>query len=151
MTVSKDRCLRLWDLLGKSTAKGSSSTRLGAEGDLVRWNTKGDRFAVILDRELRIFTTVSLPLQFKCTFAPLLKLLLSQDMTPLRSFSSISRFHDVTFVEKDGKELLLVACEDGKVRIYKDIRKTAQLEGGDAEQQEHIAELVGFSNRCALT
>lgn len=59
LTVSKDRCLRLWDLLGKGTAKGSSSTRLGAEADLVKWNIKGDQFAVILDREIRIFTTVS--------------------------------------------------------------------------------------------
>lgn len=70
-------------------------------------------------------------------------------MTPLRSFASQSRFHDVAFIEKDGQELLLVACEDGKVRIYRDLAERLD-EDEDEEtqpQEEHIAELTGFSNR----
>lgn len=66
-----------------------------------------------------------------------------QGMQLLRHLSSPSRFHDVAFLEKDGCDLLLVACEDGKVRIYKDMS-----EGIEATHQEHVSELAGFKNRC---
>ena len=62
LTVGRDRCLRMWDLLGRSIGKSSTSTKLGKEAELVRWNTAGDKFGVILDREIRIFNTVSPPL-----------------------------------------------------------------------------------------
>lgn len=61
LSVGKDRCLRMWDLLGRSTGKSSTSTKLGAEADLVRWNIDGTRLAVLLDRQVRVFSTVSRP------------------------------------------------------------------------------------------
>lgn len=79
LSVGKDRCLRMWDLLGRSTNKSSTSTKLGAEADLVRWNTKGNKIAVLLDREVRIYTIVSHVVEHYCmtcltadndTFAP---------------------------------------------------------------------------------
>lgn len=70
-------------------------------------------------------------------------------MTPLKSFASQSRFHDVAFTEKDGQELLLVAGEDGKVRIYRDLAEGVHEDEDEGTQahEEHIAELTGFSNR----
>lgn len=76
-------------------------------------------------------------------------------MELIKSFASASRFHDVAFVEKDGVEVLLVACDDGKVRTYKDLFADADSvsDNGEvgAEKQEHFAELVGFSNRCVAS
>lgn len=71
-------------------------------------------------------------------------------MELVKTFSSISRFHDVAFFEKDGKEVLLVACDDGKIRIYQNLEGQAvEIENINAEKTEHIAELVGFTNRYA--
>ena len=49
----------MWDLLGRSTGKSSTSTKLGAEADLVRWSVNGSKFAVVLDREIRIYNLVA--------------------------------------------------------------------------------------------
>lgn len=68
-------------------------------------------------------------------------------MELIKSFSSQSRFHDVAFVEKDGAEVLLVACDDGKVRIYKDLTINDEAVEGIDGKQEHFAELTGFGNR----
>lgn len=69
-------------------------------------------------------------------------------MELVKTFSSISRFHDVAFLEQDGVEILLVACDDGKVRVYKDLEEsTEDVENIDTETPKHIAELVGFTNR----
>lgn len=69
-------------------------------------------------------------------------------MELIKSFASPSRFHDVAFVEKDGVEILLVACDDGKVRIYKDLLANAADENAESDKEDHFAELTGFNNRC---
>jgi protein MAK11 len=70
-------------------------------------------------------------------------------MSLIKDFRAATRFHDVAFVDYQGSELLLVACEDGKVRIYKDITASEDDAKEEKEEEElsHIAELVGHSNR----
>lgn len=70
-----------------------------------------------------------------------------QDMELVRTFTSLSRFHDVAFLEKDGVNILLVACDDGKVRLYRNWQDPEVLETVDTEKLGPIAELVGFDNR----
>ncbi|GJE93253.1 WD40 repeat-like protein [Phanerochaete sordida] len=96
LTVGKDRTLRMWDLM---RGKGSASTKLGKEGELVRWNTDGTLFVVQTMLTLDFYTT---------------------DMEMIHTIQHASRIHDVKFtkrVEGDG-ELLLVAAEDKKVTVY---------------------------------
>jgi len=67
-------------------------------------------------------------------------------MTILQTLESNSRFHDVQFTRLDdvSEELMLVACEDGKGRIYKlpteDSKETAY-------SAKLVAELLGHKNR----
>ena len=85
-------------------------------------------------------------------------------MKLLHSLTSRSRFHDAVFAVLGGTEVLLVACDDHKVRIYKDIssaapRQTTQgVEAGEEEDSNEdgdeagtpltlFAELVGHKNR----
>jgi hypothetical protein len=75
-------------------------------------------------------------------------------MTLLHTLSSQSRFHDIRFHKLDStaatssssssppNEAMLVACEDGKVRIF------IEKEKKDGEKvMESISELVGHANR----
>jgi protein MAK11 len=64
-------------------------------------------------------------------------------MTLLHTLSSPSRFHDVRFHKpNDSSEAMLVACEDGKVRVF------VEPEGKSGEQSlESVAELVGHTKR----
>jgi len=135
LSVGKDRCLRMWDLLGRSTGKSSTSTKLGAEADIVRWNIDGTKLAVLLDREIRVFST---------------------DMNRLATLTSLSRFHDLQFANIDGQEVFLVGCEDRKVRIYTFVEAAEDAADGkdDADENEKdplkfqcFAELVGHANR----
>lgn len=55
LSVGKDRTLRMWDLM---RGKGSASTKLGKEGELVRWNVSGSLFVVQSQATLDIYSTV---------------------------------------------------------------------------------------------
>lgn len=66
-------------------------------------------------------------------------------MTLLTTLESKSRFHDVHFFPLDGvnEELMAVACEDGKGRIY-----AIPTEAPTAEKPlQCVAELVGHTKR----
>jgi len=57
LSVGKDKNLRMWDLVaGKSVA----TLKLGTEGDVVRWNTKGTKFGVITGSTLIVYGIVRL-------------------------------------------------------------------------------------------
>ena len=57
LSVGKDRTLRMWDLM---RGKASASVKLGKEGEIVRWSTKGDKFIVQSGSIIDIYSTVSL-------------------------------------------------------------------------------------------
>ncbi|KAI0343342.1 WD40 repeat-like protein [Trametopsis cervina] len=118
LSVGKDRTLRMWDLM---RGRGSASTKLGKEGELVRWSITGKLFVVQTLRTLDVYST---------------------DMELLHTITHPSRIHDIKFckhVSGDG-EVLLVAGEDKKVAVYN--------VPSDPEQPLHvIAEMVGHENR----
>ncbi|KAF8519659.1 WD40-repeat-containing domain protein [Gautieria morchelliformis] len=120
LSVGKDRTLRMWDLM---RGKGSASTKLGKEGEVVCWSPSGQRFAVQSGTSIELFST---------------------NMTLLHTLTHPSRVHDVKFfrpVNVDGQpEFLLVAAEDKKVTVYQ------LLSTADAPPRV-IAELVGHTNR----
>ncbi|PWY97057.1 WD40 repeat-like protein, partial [Testicularia cyperi] len=99
LSVGSDRTIRMWDLMrGQSAA----STRIGVEADLVKWDTLGQRFAVLAYRQAMIFST---------------------DMTKVAELEDRKRIGDVAFFRvKDAEgrehELLLAGLEDGIVKIF---------------------------------
>ena len=69
-------------------------------------------------------------------------------MTLFTTLESKSRFHDVHFIPLEGvdSELMAVACEDGKGRIY-----AIPVEAPTAEKQlQCVAELKGHTKRYVL-
>lgn len=71
-------------------------------------------------------------------------------MKPLATLTSKSRFHDVAFVSLPSveEECMIVACEDGKGRIYTlPIEVEEDSEGEVVFPVECKAELSGHLNR----
>ncbi|KAF9819344.1 hypothetical protein IEO21_02232 [Rhodonia placenta] len=118
LSVGKDRTLRMWDLM---RGKGSASTKLGKEAEVVRWSTDGSLFVVLTQSTIDIYNT---------------------DMSLLHTITHPSRLHSVRFCKRvvgDG-EVLLVAAEDKKVSVYDipfDVMSTPTI----------VAEMVGHTNR----
>ncbi|GAA6060218.1 hypothetical protein JCM10212_002297 [Sporobolomyces blumeae] len=144
LSVGVDKNLRMWDLVaGKSVA----TLKLGVEGDVVRWNTNGTKFAVIMNSTLTVYGI---------------------DMSVHHTLTAPSRFHDVRFchfpldrLDPLHREYLFVACEDGKVRVF-DVSEPVpvQAEQGDDDaatkavvpenKLDPVAILVGHSNRVKM-
>ncbi|KAH8116375.1 WD40 repeat-like protein [Phellopilus nigrolimitatus] len=120
LSVGKDRTLRMWDLM---RGKGSASTKLGKEGELVRWSKKGDKFVVQSGATIDLYST---------------------EMSLTHTFTHPSRVHDVHFCSNISSEsedvFLLVAAEDKKVTIYDTSSK-------DSTSLRVIAEVIGHQNR----
>ncbi|KAH9893158.1 WD40 repeat-like protein [Cubamyces lactineus] len=118
LSVGKDRTLRMWDLM---RGKGSASTKIGKEGELVRWSTDGSFFAVQAQNTIDIYST---------------------EMELLHSITHPSRLHDIKFCKRaDGDgELLFAGGEDKKLSVYDVPRDHAKV-------PTIIAEMVGHSNR----
>ncbi|EIN06262.1 WD40 repeat-like protein [Punctularia strigosozonata HHB-11173 SS5] len=134
LSVGKDRTLRMWDLM---RGKGSASTKLGKEGEVVRWSVSGALFVVQSQSTIDIYST---------------------NMALLHTISHPSRIHDVCFVKRpscsdskteiDVHELLLVGAEDKKLSVY-DVPPT--VDAAKDVVPTFVAELVGHSNRCATS
>ncbi|KIJ21070.1 hypothetical protein PAXINDRAFT_96016 [Paxillus involutus ATCC 200175] len=118
LSVGQDKTLRMWDLM---RGKGSASTKLGKEGEVVRWSVTGSSFVVLSQSSIDIFST---------------------DMALRHTITHPSRIHSVRFCKRvNGEgELLLVAAEDKKVSIYNVPEDPEQL-------PIIIAEMIGHSNR----
>ncbi|EJF64344.1 WD40 repeat-like protein [Dichomitus squalens LYAD-421 SS1] len=121
LSVGKDRTLRMWDLM---RGKGSASTKIGKEGELVRWSTDGSIFAVQAQNTIEIYST---------------------EMALLHTIIHPSRLHDIKFCKRtEGEgELLLAGAEDKKLSVYdvpKDRTKLPSI----------IAEMVGHTNRSVF-
>ncbi|KIM44427.1 hypothetical protein M413DRAFT_442404 [Hebeloma cylindrosporum] len=117
LSVGKDRALRMWDLM---RGKGVASTKLGKEGEIVRWSSDGSKFAVQSGSTIDMYAT---------------------NMDLLYTITHKSRIHDLKFCSRVGTEgeILLVGAEDHKLSIY-DIPK----ESGTPTVN---AEMVGHTNR----
>ncbi|KAF8517941.1 WD40 repeat-like protein [Hysterangium stoloniferum] len=120
LSVGEDRTLRMWDLM---RGKGSASTKIGKEGEVVCWSPSGLRFAVQTGKAIDLFST-KMVLQYTITHP--------------------SRVHDIRFFvsnENDSSlEFLLVAAEDKKVTVY-------ELSANTEIAPKVIAEFVGHGNR----
>ncbi|KAK0466835.1 WD40 repeat-like protein [Desarmillaria tabescens] len=96
LSVGRDRTLRMWDLM---RGKGSASTKLGKEGEVVRWSVSGSLFIVQSGSTIDLYNT---------------------DMTLLHTIKHPSRLHDAKFCKRvdSDEEVLLVGAEDKKLTIY---------------------------------
>ncbi|KAF7309443.1 Glycosyltransferase family 39 protein [Mycena indigotica] len=118
LSVGKDRTLRMWDLM---RGKGSASTKLGKEAELVRWSTNGTLFVVQTGSTIDVYNT---------------------EMTLLHTIQHPSRLQDVLFTTRvDGGELLLAGAEDKRLSIY-DMASTKP-----EDPPRIIAAMVGHENR----
>ncbi|KAG9126136.1 hypothetical protein FRC07_004743 [Ceratobasidium sp. 392] len=118
LSVGKDRTLRMWDMM---RGKGAASTKLGKEGELVRWSVSGKIFVVQAGSTLDIYQT---------------------DMTILDTITHSSRIHSVKFWQHPKSpqhDILLVAAEDRFV--------TAYLINDIQQQSRTIAKFGGHTNR----
>lgn len=184
LSVGQDKMLRMWDLVaGKAVATmkigegalpsarcGSSNegadlpfdpSKCFLEGDVVRWNTDGTKFAIITGMTLVVYSVVSRHSQGSGhLFHQLNQIVSPQDMTVLRSLTARSRFHDVRFcyfpldaADPTQREYLFVACDDGKTRIFDLSTPTPEVEVAEGEagpSMDAIAMLTGHSNRYAF-
>ncbi|KAG1724186.1 WD40-repeat-containing domain protein [Suillus lakei] len=118
LSVGKDNTLRMWDLM---RGKGSASTKLGKEGEVVRWSTTGSSFVVQSQNTIDVFTI---------------------DMVLRHSITHPSRIHTVRFSKRVNGvgELLLVGAEDKKLSVY-------NIPDDPEKMPTLIAELTGHSNR----
>ncbi|KAG2036640.1 WD40-repeat-containing domain protein [Suillus americanus] len=118
LSVGKDNTLRMWDLM---RGKGSASTKLGKEGEVVRWSTTGSSFVVQSQNTIDVFTV---------------------DMVLRHTITHPSRIHTVRFSNRvnGSGELLLVGAEDKKLSIY-------DIPDDPENLPTVIAEMTGHSNR----
>ncbi|KAG0694129.1 WD40-repeat-containing domain protein [Suillus ampliporus] len=118
LSVGKDNTLRMWDLM---RGKGSASTKLGKEGEVVRWSTTGSSFVVQSQNTIDVFTI---------------------DMVLRHTITHPSRIHTLRFSKRvnGAGELLLVGAEDKKLSIY-------DIPDDPDKIPTVIAEMTGHSNR----
>ncbi|KAL1659460.1 WD40-repeat-containing domain protein [Schizophyllum commune] len=118
LSVGKDRTLRMWDLM---RGKGRASTKLGKEGEVVRWSIDGKLFIVQSGSDIDVYTL---------------------DMTLIHTIHHPSRVHDVhlcTRVHGEG-EVLLVGAEDKTLSIY-------SISADPESRPRIVAKMVGHANR----
>ncbi|KAL1718152.1 WD40-repeat-containing domain protein [Schizophyllum commune] len=118
LSVGKDRTLRMWDLM---RGKGKASTKMGKEGEVVRWSIDGKLFIVQSGLDIDVYTL---------------------DMTLIHTIHHPSRVHDVHFctrVHGEG-EVLLVGAEDKTLSIY-------SISADPESRPRIVAKMVGHANR----
>ncbi|RDB18437.1 p21-activated protein kinase-interacting protein 1-like [Hypsizygus marmoreus] len=119
LSVGKDRTLRMWDLM---RGKGCASTKIGKEGEIVRWSVDGSLFVVQSGSTIDVYTT---------------------DMVLLHTITHPSRLHDVCFckrVDGSGGEVLFAAAEDKNLSIY-------DISTDPTKVPKIIAKMTGHGNR----
>ncbi|CAB4390598.1 unnamed protein product [Rhizophagus irregularis] len=97
LSVSNDKTVRLWNLLAGQKA---SVNKLGREGEIILWNSSGEQYAILMAREIEIYST--------------------SDAQILQRFQSgNSRFLCMQYYEHEHLgDLLIVGSEDKAIRVY---------------------------------
>ncbi|KAF5351306.1 hypothetical protein D9758_008013 [Tetrapyrgos nigripes] len=118
LSVGKDRTLRMWDLM---RGRGVASTKIGKEGEVVRWSTDGSLFIVQSGSGIDIYTT---------------------EVNLIHTITHPSRIHDVKFCLRvnSKEEVLFVGAEDKKLSIY-------DVSTDPENPPKIIGAMVGHSNR----
>ncbi|KAF8238138.1 WD40 repeat-like protein [Tricholoma matsutake] len=118
LSVGKDNMLRMWDLM---RGRGCASTKLGKEGEVVRWSIDGSLFIVLAGSAIDVYST---------------------NMDHLHTINHPSRLHDARFCKRvvGAGEVLLVAAEDKKLSIY-------DISNEPEKIPSVIALMTGHSNR----
>ncbi|KAF8273186.1 WD40-repeat-containing domain protein [Lactarius quietus] len=118
LSIGKDRTLYMWDLM---RGRRAASVKLGFEGELVRWSTKGSLLIVQYQKTINVYST---------------------DLALLHTLDHSSRIHDVKFAQRVGGEgeVVLVAAEDKKTTVY-------EVSPDSGTFLRAIAYLVGHGNR----
>ncbi|KAL1737816.1 WD40-repeat-containing domain protein, partial [Schizophyllum fasciatum] len=118
LSVGKDRTLRMWDLM---RGKGRASTKIGKEGEVVRWSVDGKLFVVQSGSDIDVYTL---------------------NMTLLHTIHHPARIHDVHFCARvhGVGELLLVGAEDKAVTVY-------AISADPETRPTIVARMVGHANR----
>jgi len=108
----------MWDLM---RGRRAASVKLGFEGELVRWSTKGSLLIVQYQKTINVYST---------------------DLALLHTLDHSSRIHDVKFAQRVGGEgeVVLVAAEDKKTTVY-------EVSPDSGTFLRAIAYLVGHGNR----
>ncbi|KAI9303719.1 WD40-repeat-containing domain protein [Cunninghamella echinulata] len=104
LSVSSDRTVIVWNLM---TAKKASMTKLYDEGLKVLWNEKGDQYAILFDRNIKIYNV--------------------SDAQVSKTFEHRSKFHDMCFITMNGQEYLISGHEDKTIRLW-DIENDITIE-----------------------
>ncbi|KAI8081470.1 WD40-repeat-containing domain protein [Halteromyces radiatus] len=95
LSVSVDRTVIVWNLM---TAKKASVNKLHGEGMKVLWNEKGDQYAIMFDRNLKVYNV--------------------SDAEVKQSMEHRSKFHDACYCTVDDKEYLISGHEDKTIRMW---------------------------------
>ncbi|SCV67962.1 BQ2448_83 [Microbotryum intermedium] len=100
LSVGQDKMLRMWDLVA---GKAVATMKIGMEGDVVKWNTDGTKFAIICNNRLTVYGI---------------------DMNVLHTLVAPHRFQDVQFTyfpldkSTSQKEYMFVAGDDKMTQVY---------------------------------
>ncbi|KAI8336601.1 WD40-repeat-containing domain protein [Chlamydoabsidia padenii] len=95
LSVSADRTVVVWNLM---TAKKASSNKLYGEGMKVLWNNKVDQYAIMFDRNIKIYNV--------------------SDAKMAQTIEHRSKFHDFCYYTLDDKEYVISGHEDKTIRMW---------------------------------
>ncbi|KAL1926977.1 hypothetical protein VTP01DRAFT_5307 [Rhizomucor pusillus] len=114
LSVSSDKTVIVWNLM---TAKKASMNKVGQEGLCVLWNNEGDKYAIMFDRSVNIYTV--------------------SDASVSTTISHHSRFLCMRYYtsRKKDKSYIVTGHEDRTARVW------------DAETGDCVAELAGHKLR----
>ncbi|SCZ91328.1 BZ3500_MvSof-1268-A1-R1_Chr1-2g01337 [Microbotryum saponariae] len=134
LSVGADRMLRMWDLVA---GKAVATMKIGIEGDRVKWNTNGTKFAIICNNRLTVYGI---------------------DMIIEHTLVSASRFQDVQFtfypLDKSAtcqKEFMFVASDDHTTHVY-DVSQASvpKEEEGEEGEEERVVERSTLEKEAVL-
>ncbi|CAO3596935.1 unnamed protein product [Absidia cylindrospora] len=95
LSVSADRTVVVWNLM---TAKKASANKIYGEGMKVLWNGKGDQYAIMFDRNIKVYNV--------------------SDAKMTQTMEHRSKFHDCCYYTLDDKEYLISGHEDKTIRMW---------------------------------
>ncbi|KAI9277591.1 WD40-repeat-containing domain protein [Sporodiniella umbellata] len=96
LSVASDRTCIVWNLM---TGRKGSANKLGRdEGLVVLWNAGGDKYAILFNKEIKIYNVA--------------------DAQVATTITHTSRFNTMQYFKRKGVEYLVSGHEDKKMRIW---------------------------------